>query len=174
MIMSGQNNPFDHYYIILTGLHIPHLRIILPLTSTLVRSKCLHSMRMASLLSEMSSVVIWSRFSIRHQKMLGQTGPSIVKWLTIMDLQYFTRSIEPLTPLLRCALFFLPIQYPHFCMWPDKIHDGFRDGLYRSPLGYLASRLMGNSSVRVQNTFTMGTSSVDYTIPQYFFPRLLT
>ena len=57
-------------------------------------------------------------------------------------------------------------QYPHFCMWPDKIHDGFRDGLYKSPLGYLASRLMGNASVRVQNTFTMGSSSEDYTIPQ--------
>ena len=94
MIMSGQNNPFDHYYIILTGQNIPHLRIILPLTSTLVRSKCLHFMRMGSLLSEMSSVVIWSRFSIRHQKMSGQTGPSIVKWLTIMDLLYFTRSID--------------------------------------------------------------------------------
>ena len=31
-------------------------------------------------------------------------------------------------------------QYPHFCMWPDKVHDHFRDGLYRSPLSYVASR----------------------------------
>ena len=31
-------------------------------------------------------------------------------------------------------------QYPHFCMWPDKVHDHFRDGLYHSPLSYVASR----------------------------------
>ena len=32
------------------------------------------------------------------------------------------------------------VQYPHFCMWPDKVHDHFRDGLYHSPLSYVASR----------------------------------
>ena len=73
------------------------------------------------------------------------------------------------------------IQYPHFCMWPDKVHDHFRDGLYHSPLSYVASRyctvlnctvlyctfisrLMGNASVRVQNTFTMGAEA-NFTIP---------
>ena len=71
-------------------------------------------------------------------------------------------------------------------MWPDKVHDHFRDGLYHSPLSYVASRyctvlcwtvlycyvlyftflsrLMGNSSVRVQNTFTMGAEA-NFTIP---------
>ena len=39
-------------------------------------------------------------------------------------------------------LCFIPLlwQYPHFCMWPDKVHDHFRDGLYHSPLSYVASR----------------------------------
>ena len=35
---------------------------------------------------------------------------------------------------------FYAVQYPHFCMWPDKVHDHFRDGLYHSPLSYVASR----------------------------------
>ena len=42
-------------------------------------------------------------------------------------------------------------------MWPDKVHDKFRDGLYYSPLPFLASRLLQDKSVRVFSTFTMGT-----------------
>ena len=146
---------------IFTGQDIRHLHITLPLTFTLARTKCLHSMRMGSWLSGMSSTVTSSRLSTLHLKMWGSTRPSIVRWLTTMDLLYFTR----LTKKFHFLSLHL-LQYPHFCMWPDKIHDGFRDGLYKSPLGYLASRLMGNASVWVQNTFIMGSSSEDYTIPQ--------
>ena len=56
-------------------------------------------------------------------------------------------------------------KYPHFCMWPDKIHDYFRDALYYSPLASIASQLMNNSSVRLFSTFTMGAEA-DTTIPQ--------
>ena len=61
----------------------------------------------------------------------------------------------------KCYLF----QYPHFCIWPDKVHDQFRDALYQSPLGHIASRMMGDANVRVFSTFTMGATG-DTVIPQ--------
>ena len=76
---------------ILTGHDIHHPHITLPLTFTLARTKCLHSMRMGSWLSGMSSTVTSSRLSTLHLKMWGSTRPSIVRWLTTMDLLYFTR-----------------------------------------------------------------------------------
>ena len=61
----------------------------------------------------------------------------------------------------KCYLF----QYPHFCIWPDKVHDQFRDALYQSPLGHIASTMMGDANVRVFSTFTMGAMA-DTVIPQ--------
>ena len=57
-----------------------------------------------------------------------------------MDHQYSTRSHHflPYSQIIKT------FQYPHFCTWPDKVHDGFRDVLYNSPLGYLASRYVSN------------------------------
>ena len=46
--------------------------------------------------------------------------------------------------------------YSLFCLWPDLVHHTFRDGLLHSPLGHIASQLMGDSGVRVFNTFSMG------------------
>ena len=56
-------------------------------------------------------------------------------------------------------------KYSHFCMWPDKVHDFFRDALYHSSLAYIASRLMMDQPVRIFSTFTMG-SDTDVTIPR--------
>ena len=35
--------------------------------------------------------------------------------------------------------------YSHFCHWPDKVHDYFRDVLYTSPMAHVAFQLMGGS-----------------------------
>ena len=56
-------------------------------------------------------------------------------------------------------------RYSHFCMWPDKVHDLFRDALYHSSLAAVASQLMGNKPIRVFSTFTMG-STKEMTIPK--------
>ena len=56
-------------------------------------------------------------------------------------------------------------KYSHFCMWPDKVHDLFRDALYHSSLAFIASRLMMDKPVRIFSTFTMG-SEADVTIPR--------
>ena len=50
-------------------------------------------------------------------------------------------------------------KYSHFCHWPDKVHDYFRDALYLSPMAHVASQLMGGWPVRVFDTFTMGSTS---------------
>ena len=54
--------------------------------------------------------------------------------------------------------------YSLFCLWPDLVHDTFRDALLHSPLGHLASQLMGNSPVRIFNTFSMGVEE-DQVVP---------
>ena len=50
-------------------------------------------------------------------------------------------------------------RYDHFCHWPDKVHDYFRDALYLSPLPHIAAQLMGNKPIRVFDTFTMGSKA---------------
>ena len=54
--------------------------------------------------------------------------------------------------------------YSLFCLWPDLVHDTFRDALLHSPLGHVASQLMGNSPVRIFNTFSMGVEE-DQVVP---------
>ena len=55
-------------------------------------------------------------------------------------------------------------KYSFFCIWPDMVHDYFRDALLYSPLSSVASQLMNNQPVRMFNTFTMG-NEVGETIP---------
>jgi len=55
-------------------------------------------------------------------------------------------------------------KYSFFCIWPDMIHDYFRDALLYSPMAHVASQLMDNKPVRMFNTFTMGNEPGE-TIP---------
>ena len=56
-------------------------------------------------------------------------------------------------------------RYSFFCVWPDMVHDYFRDALLYSPLAHVASQLMNNQDVRILNTFAMGTKDKEATIP---------
>ena len=38
-------------------------------------------------------------------------------------------------------------KYSFFCVWPDMVHDYFRDALLYSPLAHMASQLMGDKPV---------------------------
>jgi len=55
-------------------------------------------------------------------------------------------------------------KYSFFCIWPDMVHDYFRDALLYSPMAHVASQLMGDQPVRMFNTFTMGNEAGE-TIP---------
>lgn len=50
-------------------------------------------------------------------------------------------------------------QYDLFCVWPDLVHDIFRDVVYRGPLAHIASQLMEDQPVRIFNTYSMGSSA---------------
>ena len=50
-------------------------------------------------------------------------------------------------------------RYSTLCQWPERAHDLFRDALLSSPLAGVASRLMGDSAVRVLNTIVMGSTN---------------
>ena len=54
--------------------------------------------------------------------------------------------------------------YSLLCHFPDLVHDTFRDALLHSPLSHVASQLMGNSPVRIFNTFSMGAEE-DQVVP---------
>ena len=56
-------------------------------------------------------------------------------------------------------------KYSFFCVWPDMVHDYFRDALLYSPLGHVASQLMNDQPVRILNTFAMGNTGDGETIP---------
>ena len=81
-----------------------------------------------------------------HCQMAYYNGPPIFHKVCISKPVYCTLNIfpgrkSPKVILLISKSFYPPaVQYPHFCMWPDKVHDHFRDGLYHSPLSYVASR----------------------------------
>ena len=49
--------------------------------------------------------------------------------------------------------------YSLLCHQPDFVHDIFRDAVLHSPLSHVASQLMGDSGVRLFNSFSMGVES---------------
>ena len=49
--------------------------------------------------------------------------------------------------------------YSLLCHQPDFVHDVFRDAVLHSPLSQVASQLMGDTGVRIFNTFSMGVEA---------------
>ena len=52
-------------------------------------------------------------------------------------------------------------RFSHFCHWPDKVHDYFRDALYHSPMANVAFQLMGNRPVRLVSLINKVYSSYE-------------